>query len=377
MPMSKAEFSIRENLVRAGRAVLFGAATFSVHAFTVSDLELAPGFSIAVFTSEVPNARQMALSPSGILFVGTRSRGVVYAVVDRNGDFVADEVHIIAKDLYMPSGIAFRDGSLYVAEVHRILRFDNIEDQLEHPPSPVVVYDALPTQSHHGWKFIAFGPDGRLYVPVGSPCNICAVTPPFGTILRMLPDGTEVEVYASGIRNSVGFDWHPVSLELWFSDNGADMMGDDLPPCELNRAPHAGLHFGFPYFHAGDIADPDFGSGREARDFTPPAKALGAHVTPLGINFYDGHQFPSAYRHALFVAEHGSWNRSRKVGYRVMVARISKAGRVIDYEPFITGWLKGQAHWGRPVDFEVMADGSMLISDDHAGAVYRVSFGGH
>ena len=365
----------RFRLLLAGAALVLWSMVLT--ALPLDQLELPPGFTVTVFTDDVPNARQLALSPAGTLFVGSKREGAVYAVVDSDADFRADRVLTLARDLYMPSGVAFRDGSLYVAEVNRILRFDGIEARLDDPPTPVVVFDQLPSKSHHGWKFIAFGPDDRLYVPVGAPCNVCAVEPPFGTILRATTAGDALEVYASGIRNSVGFDWHPVTGALWFTDNGRDRMGDDLPPCELNRALKPGLHFGFPHIHGGDISDPEFGRDRSPDEFTPPAYKLDAHVAPLGAEFYTGTQFPERYRNALFVAEHGSWNRTRKAGYRVMVATIAADGTVSSYAPFVTGWLRGQANWGRPVDFEIMPDGSMLIADDHAGAVYRVSYPGN
>lgn len=374
--MSRAVTSIYNRFLYIVCGCLITASGLYANAYSISDLELPDGFTVSIFTAKVPNARQMALSPAGVLFVGSRSAGVVYAVVDRDEDYIADDVHVIASDLYMPSGLAFRNGSLYVAEVHRILRFDDVEKKLNDRLKPVIVYDELPTHDHHGWKFIAFGPDDRLYVPVGAPCNVCEVQPPFGSILRMRADGTDVEVYARGIRNSVGFDWHPVSAALWFSDNGRDWMGDNLPPGELNRAARPDLHFGFPYVHGDDIADPEYGDGHEPADYTPPAHNLDAHVAPLGIEFYTGEQFPESFRHALFVAEHGSWNRRRKIGYRVMVARVGEDGQVLAYEPFITGWLNGEANWGRPVDIEVMPDGTMLISDDQAGAIYRISYTG-
>ena len=374
--MSSTLFSIRKRYLRFTSELLLAAVALSANAFSTSDLEVPAGFTVTTFTAKVPNARQMALGADGVFYVGTRSAGVVYAAVDRDDYFVAEDVHVIASDLYMPSGLAFRDGSLYVAEVHRILRFDDIQQKLSTRPNPVVVYDGLPTHDHHGWKFIAFGPDGWLYVPVGAPCNVCEVEPPFGTILRMRADGTEVDVYARGIRNSVGFDWHPATAALWFSDNGRDWMGDNVPPGELNRASEPGLHFGFPYIHGGDVTDPDYGGAHKPADYTPPAHKLDAHVAPLGIEFYVGNQFPEEFHNALFVAEHGSWNRSRKIGYRVMVARVSEEGRVLSYEPFVTGWLQGEANWGRPVDIEIMPDGSMLISDDQTGAIYRISYTG-
>ncbi|HTY79355.1 MAG TPA: PQQ-dependent sugar dehydrogenase, partial [Candidatus Bathyarchaeia archaeon] len=244
------------------------------------------------------------------------------------------------------------------------------------PPKPVVVTDRLPKDRHHGWKFIAFGPDGKLYVPVGAPCNICEPDPDrYANIMRMNPDGSELETFARGVRNTVGFDWDPRTREMWFTDNGRDWLGDDAPPDELNHAPRAGMHFGFPYCHGGTISDPEFGRRRPCADFTAPAQNLGPHVASLGMRFYTGAQFPTAYRNQIFIAEHGSWNRSRKIGYRVTLVRLEN-GRAVAYEPFATGWLRGEDPWGRPADVLVMPDGSLLVSDDYAGAIYRISYRG-
>ena len=276
----------------------------------------------------------------------------------------------------MPNGVALRDGALYVGEVSRILRFDNIESSLRTPPAPVVVTESYPSDRHHGWKFIAFGPDGYLYVPVGAPCNTCeSQDPVYASITRIRPDGTGREIYASGVRNTVGFDWHPVTKELWFTDNGRDMLGDDVPPDELNRASSKGLHFGYPYCHAGNISDPEFGGRRPCSDFIAPAKALGPHVAALGMRFYTGSMFPAGYRQQILFAEHGSWNRSMPIGYRVMLAKL-KGNEVVGYEPFAEGWLQGRRAWGRPVDVLVMPDGALLVSDDLAGAIYRISYQG-
>jgi glucose/arabinose dehydrogenase len=327
-----------------------------------------------LYTQNVKNARSMAMSPGGVLFVGTREAGRVYAIVDRNGDHVADEVITIAKGLSMPNGVAFQDGSLYVAEVNRILRYDVIESRLRNPPNPVVVSSQFPRDRHHGWKYMAFGPDGMLYVPVGAPCNVCERTDrPYATIMRMHPDGTGLEVFASGVRNTVGFDWHPGTGDLWFTDNGRDWMGDDLPPDELNRAPRRGLHFGFPYCHGGTIPDPDFGKKKGCKDFTPPVIQLGPHVAALGMRFYKGKMFPPEYENQIFIAEHGSWNRSSPVGYRITLVRL-KEDRAVKYEVFAEGWLEGFMAWGRPVDLLVMPDGSLLVSDDRANAIYRISY---
>jgi len=263
--------------------------------------------------------------------------------------------------------------ALYVSAVDRVLRFDDIEDRLTSPPKPVVVTDRLPKDRHHGWKFIAFGPDGKLYVPVGAPCNICEPDANrYANIMRMNPDGSGLETFARGVRNSVGFDWDPRTHELWFTDNGRDWLGDDSPPDELNHAPKAGMHFGFPYCHGGTISDPEFGRRRPCADFTPPAQNLGPHVAALGMRFYTGTQFPEAYRNQILIAEHGSWNRSKKIGYRVSLVRMEN-GKGVAYEPFATGWLQGETPWGRPADVLVMPDGSLLVSDDYAGAIYRIT----
>jgi glucose/arabinose dehydrogenase len=335
-------------------------------------VKLPPGFEIRVFADNVPNARSMALGPDGVLFVGTRT-DKVYAV-RYQGD-KATQVRTIASGLNMPNGVAFRDDALFVAEVSRILRFDRIAARLDSPPRPVVVTDRFPGDRGHGWKFIRFGPDGWLYVPVGAPCNICERNPDrYALISRIRPDGSGYEVFARGIRNSVGFDWHPRTKELWFTDNGRDWLGDDLPADELNHAPRPGMHFGFPYCHQGDVPDPEFGR-RGCADFTPPVVKLGPHVAALGMRFYTGRQFPAEYRDNIFVAEHGSWNRSKKVGYRI--ARIVvEGGRAMRHEVFAEGWLQGQSAWGRPVDLQVMPDGSLLVSDDEAGVIYRISYKG-
>ena len=349
---------------------------------SLDKIELPEGFTIDMYADSVPNARQMALSPNGTLFVGSRRAGTVRAVIDHDGDFKADQVVLIDDSLTMPSGLAFRDGSLYVGAVSQILRYDDIEAHLDAPPEPVVVVNDLPTEGHHGWKYLDFGPDGKLYVPVGAPCNVCVEPEPFATILRMNPDGTEREVYARGVRNSVGFDWHPTTGHLWFTDNGSDNISpdvaitDELPSCELNHAPEAGLHFGFPYIHQGDTPDPQFGDGHSPDDYAPPAVNLGPHVAPLGMVFYTGAMFPDEYQNQAFIAEHGSWNRSKKIGYRLKLVRFDEAGNAIGQEVFAKGWLQDEQSWGRPNDVELMPDGSLLVSDDQAGAIYRITYSG-
>ena len=341
-------------------------------ALPLDKIKLPPGFEIGVFADNVPNARAMVLGDKGTLFVGSMRAGKVYAVRNRDGKAV--ETLVVASGLNMPVGVAFRNGALYVSAVDRILRFDKIEDNLAHPPAPQIVSDRFPADTHHGWKFIAFGPDGMLYVPVGAPCNVCnRDSNRYANIMRMHADGSGLEVYARGVRNSVGFDWHPDTRELWFTDNGRDMLGDDQPDCELNHAPKKDMHFGFPFCHAGDVADPEFGHLRACTEFVPPAAKLGAHVSPLGMRFYTGAMFPAAYKNNIFIAEHGSWNRTQKSGYRV-VRIVPAAGRALKQEVFAEGWLQGQSAWGRPADVLVMRDGALLVSDDQAGVVYRIRY---
>ncbi|HSN87966.1 MAG TPA: sorbosone dehydrogenase family protein, partial [Thermoanaerobaculia bacterium] len=337
------------------------------------------GFAIDFYSDEVPHARQMALSANGTLYVGSRGEGKVHAVVDSDRDGRGDKVFTIASGLTLPSGLAWRDGSLYVAEVSRVLRYDGIDGRLQDPPKPVVVSDKFPGDRHHGWKFIAFGPDGLLYVPVGAPCNVCdkeKENPVYASITRMKPDGSGLEVFARGIRNTVGFDWHPQTKELWFTDNGRDRMGNDRPADELNRAPQKGLHFGFPFCHANGIQDPGHKSDKPCSQFTAPAIELGPHVAAIGMRFYTGSMFPAEYRNRILIAEHGSWNRDEPIGYRVTMVRLD-GNRAVSYEPFAEGWLRknGRA-WGRPADVLVMPDGALLVSDDEAGAIYRITYKG-
>ena len=342
----------------------------------MSEIALPTGFRIAVYAGDVPGARQMALGPAGVVFVGSRPEGKVYAVVDRDGDNRAEQVHVVASGLNSPSGIAFRDGALYVAAVSRILRLRDVGRDLTRPPKPEVVSDAYPSDAHHGWKFIAFGPDGKLYVPVGAPCNIC--TPPgplYATITRLDLAGGRPEVVARGVRNSVGFDFDPVAGDLWFTDNGRDWLGDDQPPDELNHLTKVGEHFGFPFCHGNGIRDPEHNAGRSCAEFTPPARELGPHVAAIGMRFYTGRMFPEKYRGGIFIAEHGSWNRSTPIGYRVSFVKI-EGGRATSYEPFASGWLKGSSASGRPADVLVMPDGALLISDDKAGRIYRITYTG-
>ncbi len=330
-----------------------------------------PGFAIEEY-ADVPNARSLALGDRGTLFVSNRRGRSVYAVVE-NDDGSTRTIELM-DGMSTPNGIAFHAGDLYVAEIDTVYRFRNIEDNLESVPQGEVLDIELPSDRHHGWRYIGFGPDDKLYISIGAPCNVCDEFG-YAQIIRVNPDGSGRETYASGVRNSVGFTWHPETGELWFTDNGRDMMGDDIPPCELNHAPRQGLHFGFPYCHGGDIPDWDYGERRKCSDYTPPAQKLGPHVAPLGVKFYTGTMFPPEYRGQIFIAEHGSWNRSKKIGYRVTLVRLD-GNRAVSYEPFAEGWLKNEQASGRPVDLIVRDDGSLLVSDDFAGKIYRITYSG-
>jgi glucose/arabinose dehydrogenase len=343
------------------------------------ELDLPEGFEIKVFARGVDGARSMAMGDNGTLFVGTRNENTVYAIQDTDGDYIADNVMVL-DTMAVPNGVAMRNGDLYVAQVGSLWKYPNIEDQLGKTPIKELIYDDYPTEFHHGWKYIAFGPDDKLYVPVGAPCNICNRTDEderFGTITRMDPDGSNREIYAKGVRNTVGFTWHPESGDMWFTDNGRDMLGDDIPPCELNHVTEAGQHFGYPFCHGGIIKDPEFGDEHPCSDFVAPAVQFGAHVAPLAVKFYTGNMFPKEYKGKAFVAQHGSWNRSKKVGYRIMMVDVEN-GEATNSKPFIDGWLnqETQEASGRPVDILWLKDGSMLISDDYGDAIYRVSYNG-
>ncbi len=337
-------------------------------------IELPPGFRIGLYASDVPDARSLALGSAEVVFVGSRRAGTVTALLDRDRDGRAEARVVVASGLRVPNGVAMLGEDLYVAENHRILRYPDILDRLDRPPEPEVVLDGLPREGHHGWRYLGAGPDGYLYFAIGAPCNVCE-EPGFAEIRRVRPDGSAMETYAHGVRNSVGFDWHPGSGELWFTDNGRDWLGDDLPPDELNRAPRPGAHFGFPYCHGRDISDPDFGRRRDCAEFTPPARELGPHVASLGMRFYTGTMFPPPYRGQIFIAEHGSWNRSSRIGYRVSLVELD-GERAVAYRTFASGWLGAGRVWGRPVDVLVLPDGSLLVSDDYADAVYRIWYEG-
>jgi len=358
----------------------FGAATASSAPLAPDKLTVPTGFRIELLTDAVPNARAMTLGRyadgRGVVYVGSMREGKVYAV--EIGGAAPAKVRVIASGLELPLGVAYRNNQLYVSALTRILRFDGIDNSLDKPPAAQTVLDGLPSETHHGGKYIAFGPDGKLYFAVGAPCNVCVPDEAHGNLQRVDADGRNVEVIARGVRNSVGFDWNPRDGTLWFTDNGRDMLGDDVPSDELNRLQRPGASFGFPYCHEGRIADPQFGGQRPCSEFVAPMARLGAHVASLGMRFYGGAMFPADYRGNVFVAEHGSWNRTRKSGYRVVRVVLDAGGNVMRDEPFVSGWLSvdasgREAVHGRPADVLVLPDGSLLISDDLGGAIYRVS----
>ena len=347
---------------------------------------LPDGFKIEIYASDVENARSMTVSPSGTVFVGNRKSDNVFALIDENKDGKVDKKYLITDKLKnMPNGVAFHEGDLYVAEVNKIWVFKDIENKLKlidengfYPEDPILITDDFPSDKHHGWKYIAIGPDNKLYVPVGAPCNICESRDEiYSTITRMDLDGSNREIYARGVRNTVGFTWNKETGEMWFTDNGRDMLGDNYPPCELNKVTKPDQHYGYPYCHGGDISDPEFGSKYACEDFIKPMQNLGPHVAPLGLKFYDGDMFPEEYKGDIFIAEHGSWNRTKKIGYRISRVKI-KDNKSVGYEPFISGWLEKDINdaWGRPVDVVILEDGSMLISDDYANVIYRVTYSG-
>jgi len=340
-------------------------------------IKLPPGFKITLF-ARVPSARSLAIdTQSGAIFVGSRSRSV-HRIIDRDGDGSADEVARVAGALRVPNGLAIRGGKLFIAEQHRISFWAGTDDggapQALDPLT--TIFTGLPDKSWHGWRYAGFGPDGKLYVSVGAPCNVCAGQGLEGSIIRIRAQGGPAEVVAHGVRNSVGFDWHPKTGELFFTDNGADRMGDDEPADELNHVTSAGQFFGFPYFGGGRIRTAQ--TQRQA----PPAHAQApviefqAHTANLGMHFYRGNQFPGEYKGDAFVAQHGSWNRSSPVGYRIMRIRFNGKGKATGKQVFAAGWLQGANAWGRPVDIKMITDGSILVSDDFLGAVYRISYGG-
>ena len=337
-------------------------------------LQLPSGFKISLYADNLPSARSMALGDEGVVYLGSRD-GKVYAVKDGDGDGVAEQHFVLAENLYLPNGVAYKNKTLYVAEVNRIIRFDNIDQHLATPSTPKVVFDQFPSDKHHGWKYLRFGLDGKLYTAVGAPCNICEPKEAiYGSLVRLNPDGSDFEILANGIRNSVGFDWQPNTGYLFFHDNGRDHLGDELPPEELNQWHFRGEHFGYPYCHAGNIPDPDIKRTKACDQTTAPVWKYKAHIAPLGMRFYTGKQFPKSYHHQLLVAQHGSWNREDPMGYQLALIKFEN-GQPVAEQTFISGWLSHSGEvWGRPVDLLQLNDGSLLISDDKAGAIYRVQY---
>ena len=336
-------------------------------------IELPPGFQIEIYADGVKGARQMARGNKGTIFVGSMREGKVWALTDSDGDQKAERVREIDSGLILPSGVEFRNGSLYIGANNRILRYDNIETNLDQPPEPTVVTDELPDKKHHGWKYLRFGPDDMLYIPVGIPCNICQQEG-FGQIRRMHINGEGMEVFAMGVRNSVGLAFHPENGQLWFTDNGVDRLGDDLPADKLNHAPEQGMHFGIPFCHQGDVLDEKFGKSKDCADYTAPVAKLDPHAAALGLAFYTGDMFPGEYGKSLFIAQHGSWNGSEKSGYQIVVLDVRADGKVLKQEVFASGWLQDEKSWGRPNDVLVMPDGALLVSDDAADVIYRISY---
>ena len=334
-------------------------------------IKLPPGFEISLYASGLPNARSMVFGKNGTLFVGTRFVGNVYAVVEKDGK---RETKIIAKGLHRSNGVAFKNGALYVAELSRITRYDNIEANLDNPPKPVVVFDSLPKDEPHGWKFMTLGPDGWLYFQIGAPGNIVMPPATHAQIVRVDPENGVLETVATGVRNSVGMDFHPVTKQLWFTNNGRDWVDENMPNDTLHHVSRKGMHFGYPFCHQGDFLDPDFGKGRSCKEFDAPDMKLGPHVAALGMRFYTGAQFPAAYKNNIFIAEHGSWNRVKKSGYNISRVVLDAKGKALKVEEFATGFLQGETFWGRPADVQMMKDGSLLVSDDVAGAIYRISY---
>lgn len=334
-------------------------------------LKLPPGFNIEVYAPGIGLARSLAEGDKGTVFVGSRQSDKVHAIVNKDGKRT---VKVLASGLNRPNGVAFKNGTLYIAELSKVSKVDKVEDNLD-SAKLTMIYDDLPKDEAHGWKFIGIGPDNKLYVPVGQPGNNVLHSDAHGLIRRMNLDGSSPEVIARGVRNTVGFDWHPETKQLYFTDNGRDWLSESMPEDELNRITKVGEHFGEPYCHQGNLLDTDFGWGKSCSDYTAPVGLLGPHSAALGMRFYTGNMFPKAYKNAIFIARRGSWNKSQKVGGDVVVVKLNKDGTMKSMEPFITGFIENNSYIGRPVDVMQMKDGSLLVSDDYNGAVYRVTYG--
>jgi glucose/arabinose dehydrogenase len=338
----------------------------------LAKLKLPPGFNLEVYAAGMANARSLAEGDKGTVFVGSRLVDKVYGIVNKDGK---RSVKVIASGLYRPNGVAFKNGTLYIAELSKVSKIDKIEDNLDSPPKLTMIYDNLPKDEAHGWKFIAIGPDNKLYVEVGQPGNNVLHDDAHGQIRRMNLDGTGAEVYALGVRHSVGFDWNPANKQMYFTDNGRDWLSESVPEDELNRVTKAGEDFGAPYCWQGNIIDQEHGWGKNCKDYTAPVGLMGPHVAALGMRFYTGNMFPKSYKNAIFIARHGSWNKSQKQGGDVVVVKLNKDGTMKSMEPFMTGFLEDNKYVGRPVDVMVAKDGSLLVSDDWNGAVYRITYG--
>jgi glucose/arabinose dehydrogenase len=353
--------------------ILIHTACSAEQPLPLEEIKLPDNFKIALFAT-VPGARSLAVGDKGTIFVGTRDSHV-YAVLPELDSTGKHKVILLAKNLDVPNGVAFAQGNLYVAEPTRIVRYDNIESHLYHVPKPNVIYAQLPRKKDqdHYWRYLRVGPDQKLYVSIGSPCNVCvSQNSKYATIMRMNLDGSKAEIFARGVRNSMGFDWHPQSKEMWFTENGRDWLGDNLPPDELNIVTKKGEHFGFPYCYGQRIPDTTFDAKAECRHFVPATFDFPAHVAPLGMIFYQGNMFPKKYQQTIFVALHGSWNSSKKVGYQIAAIHWD-GNKVMAKETFAQGWLQDEKVWGRPVDIAIIADGSMIVSDDNAGVLYRIT----
>lgn len=366
------------------KTILFLISSLFLSTAHAQDIELdklilPDGFSISVY-ARVNNPRQMTLGDDGTVYVGSRNSagGRIHAVLNPGNEATASEVVTIVKGLKTPSGLTYKDGDLYVGAISKIYRFNDIAANIRTGADPEIIIDTLPTKTHHGWKFLEFGPDGLLYIPIGAPCNICEPDEVFASIHRMDVNSTDksLEHVAHGVRNSVGFDWDPATGDLWFTDNGRDAMGDEMPADELNHVTEIGQHFGYPYIHQGDTPDPEFGKGKNPADYTPPAQKLAPHAGAIGMAFYKGDMFPASFKNNIIIAEHGSWNRTKAAGHtgHMLTLVTVKDGEAVKYEPFITGWLQNNKAWGRPADVLELKDGSLLIADDKANAIYRVNY---
>ena len=350
----------------------------------INKLFIPEGFEISIYAENLDSPRQLTETADGFIIVGSKNGDKIFALNDANNDGVAEQKILLANGLQNPTGVSFYKGDLYFSEIDKVWIIEDIDSWLssdqENLPERSIFMDDLPSETWHGFKYLDFGPDGNLYIPVGVPCNICLEPQTkdkrFAAIHKY-QDGKLITV-ADGVRNSVGFDWHPVTKKLYFSDNGRDWLGDDSPSCELNVVDKEGSFYGYPYKHAKNVIDPEFGKliPNLDKQLIDPIAELGPHVAPLGIAFYDNLKFPEKYRNSLFIALHGSWNRSKKSGYKVIFVKLDEDGNYISMEDFISGWLNDQSAWGRPVSPFIMSDGSMLVSDDKYNVIYKVQYKG-